>query len=235
MWAYDSTREDLVIYVTLAPSYEGQVVRTVDIGDQNTYFYPHVPGGPYDELDSVMNQNFFNLPTLKAENTDYFDYAYLMSSALFDIEPCTLGMVLQEYLIWYDWQIPSTDYTAYRCKLYRLLRGAGFYRGDVGDFTTASASPGILDVADIVYLVNYVLRSGPDPEPFVDQGDVDCDGETKIEDIVYLTNYILRGNPNAPIDKNRFFDEEHKDVFYRTSLFTDLQWMNLGVGCPAGR
>jgi hypothetical protein len=178
----------------------------------------------------VINQDFWNLPDKMAENTDYYDYAYLMSSEKFDLEPSQKA--LQEYLIWYDWQIPSTDYTAYRCKLYRLLRAAGFYRGDVGDFATGAASPGVLTIADIVYLINYVLRNGPPPKPFIDQGDVDCDGETTIQDVVYLNSYLLRGSSQVPFDKNRFFDTEYELLFMRTSLFEDPQWKNLGAGCP---
>jgi hypothetical protein len=232
MWAYDSTREDLVLYVTLAPTSEGKTAPTMEIGDQNTYLYPHVPGGPYDDVDSVMNRNFWSVPDKVPANTDTFDYSYLFGSERFSLGPGEKA--LQEYLIWYDWQIPSTDPVAYRCKLYRIMRGAGFYRGDVGDFATGAASPGILDVADIVYLVNYVLKSGPAPQPFVDQGDVDCDGETKIEDIVYLVNYQLRLTGPPPIDKNRFFDTDYQLLFSRTSLFEDDDWKNLGTGCPTG-
>jgi hypothetical protein len=230
MWAYDSTREDLVVYVTLAPTSVGKTAPTMEIGDQNSYLYPYIPGGPYDDLDSVMNRNFWSVPDKVPANTDTFDYSYLLGSEKFSLAPGEKA--LQEYLIWYDWQIPSTDPVAYRCKLYKLLRGAGFYRGDVGDFATGAASPGALTIADIVYLVNYVLKSGPAPQPFIDQGDVDCNGEANIADIVYLTNYILRGNPNAPIDKNRFFDTDYELLFSRPSLFADPQWQNLGAGCP---
>ncbi|MGB2698254.1 MAG: hypothetical protein WBD28_10410, partial [Candidatus Zixiibacteriota bacterium] len=229
-WAYDSTREDLVAYVTLAPTSVGKIAPGMDIGDHNTYYYANVPGGPYDSLKAMMERNWWSVPDKVPANTDTFDYGYLFNSEKFSL--AAGEKTLQEYFIWYDWQIPSTDYDAYRCKLYKIMRGAGFYRGDVGNFATGAASPGILDVADIVYLVSYVLRSGIPPLPFIDQVDVNCDGETKIEDIVFLTGYILRGSGIPPTDKNRFFDTEYQLLFSRPSLFADDQWMNLGAGCP---
>ncbi len=228
-WAYDSTEEGKVAYVTLAPTSLGKIAPGMDIGDHNSYFYEFVPGGPYDSLKFMMEMTYWSVPDKTPAHTDTFDYGYLLNSEKFSLAPGEKN--LQEYFIWYDTQIPSTDYTAYRCKLYRLLRLAGFYRGDVGDFGTGVASPGLLDIADIVYLVGYTLRSGPPPLPFINQGDVNCDGEVKIDDVVFLVNYILKSKPDAPIDKNRFFDEEYEQLFKRTSLFTDPQWQNLGVGC----
>jgi hypothetical protein len=237
IWAYDINREDKTVYITLAPTHEGQVPRNMMIMDQNTHIYDHVPCGPYDTLKAYMESVGPWFPAVPAEDHEWYDYSYLMTSEHFMLDSCE--KILQEYLIWYDWQIPSTDYTAYRCKLYRLLRGAGFYRGDVGDFNTGGGSPGVCDLADIVYIVNWMWRNGPDPEPFIDQGDVDCDGEVTVADVVYLVNYLLRGTGPPPIDKDRFYNEnspwpEYQLMFSRTSLFADPQWQNLGAGCPSG-
>jgi hypothetical protein len=235
IWAYDTTREDKVVCITLAPTHEGQVAQNAQIFDQNVVIYEHVPSNTYDSLKTLMEMDYWWFPDKTAENTDWFDYAYMITSEHFVLDSCE--RILQEYIIWYNWDVPSNDYDFYRCKLYRLLRGAGFYRGDVGNFATGAASPGVLDIADIVFLVGYVLRSGPPPEPFIDQGDVDCDGECKIEDIVYLVGYLLRGSGIPPIDKDRFYNEnspwpEYQLMFSRTSLFADPQWQNLGAGCP---
>ncbi len=60
-------------------------------------------------------------------------------------------------------------------------------RGDVnGDQEIA---PG-----DIVYLINYLFRSGPAPAPY-DQGDCNCSGSVESGDIVYLINYLFRNGP----------------------------------------
>lgn len=49
-----------------------------------------------------------------------------------------------------------------------------------------------MDIADVVYLVNYIFDGGPAPQD-ISQGDVDCSGQTNIADAVYLVNYIFGG------------------------------------------
>jgi hypothetical protein len=53
---------------------------------------------------------------------------------------------------------------------------------------------GIVNVADVVYLVNYLYRSGTEPNP-PDAGDVTCDEVVDVADVVYLVNYLYRGGP----------------------------------------
>jgi hypothetical protein len=223
-WAYDSLNEGMVVYTTLVPSSPGKIAPTWYVGEQNDYFYPFIPGGPYDSLKSVMETPYWVLPQTIPQ---VFDYGYLMSSENFSLNPGEKA--LQEYIIWFDTQIPSTDYTRFRHKLYDMLRLTGYYRGDVGDFGTGAGSPGKLDISDVVALINYVLKSGVVPTPFSDQGDVDCNGETGLTDIVYVIGYVLKSSGIAPIDKNRFFPDAYKILFKRTSLFEDLQWKNLGL------
>ena len=60
-------------------------------------------------------------------------------------------------------------------------------RGDVnGDFNVG--------IADIVFLLNYVFRSGPSPAA-IEAGDLNCDGAVNVIDVVYLLNYLFTGGP----------------------------------------
>ena len=61
------------------------------------------------------------------------------------------------------------------------------YRGDAnGD--------GMVNVADIVFLINYLFIEGPEPVPF-SEGDVNCDGKINVADAVFLINYVFIGGP----------------------------------------
>jgi len=53
---------------------------------------------------------------------------------------------------------------------------------------------GSINVADAVYLINYIFKGGS-PPAILDTGDADCDGVTNIADAVYLINYIFHSGP----------------------------------------
>jgi len=84
--------------------------------------------------------------------------------------------------------------------------------GDVCDPCPAYRTPGFewvptgevngeepVTTADVIYLVNHVFRSGPEPQPIAATGDVNCSGTLNASDIVYLINCVLKGGP-APCD-----------------------------------
>ena len=53
---------------------------------------------------------------------------------------------------------------------------------------------GAIDIADVVYLMNYLFTDGPAPDP-LEAGDANCDGIVDIADVVYLINYLFIGGP----------------------------------------
>jgi hypothetical protein len=58
---------------------------------------------------------------------------------------------------------------------------------------------GAVTQADIVYLVNHVLKAGPSPVPLEEAGDVNCDRSVGLTDVIFLVNYVLKAGP-APCD-----------------------------------
>jgi TolB protein len=55
-------------------------------------------------------------------------------------------------------------------------------------------SSGTINVSDVIYLINYLFRGGPAPEPRI-AGDCNNDGRVSVSDVVYLINYLLKGGP----------------------------------------
>jgi hypothetical protein len=54
---------------------------------------------------------------------------------------------------------------------------------------------GVINIADVVYLINFLFIEGPPPNPFA-AGDANCSGYITVADVVYLINYLFaRGSP----------------------------------------
>jgi hypothetical protein len=73
---------------------------------------------------------------------------------------------------------------------YTLPYCATIELSDRGDAT----GDGVINIADVMYMINYLYRSGPYPASF-EAGDANCDGDHGILDIVFLINYLYKGGP----------------------------------------
>ncbi|MCJ7457673.1 MAG: hypothetical protein MUP17_01615, partial [candidate division Zixibacteria bacterium] len=136
---------------------------------------------------------------------------------------------MEKYIKWgYPAAIAQGGDAAWRHFLFNVLHQEGYYRGDV-------TKNGKLEVADVIYLVNYLFKGGPKPIEFVDQGNVNNDANTNVADVIYIVNYLFKGGP-APIDNNRFLADPnnfvnpaHRSMGVRVpGLFGDNNWKTLG-------
>ena len=75
-------------------------------------------------------------------------------------------------------------------KLLSITFAQGFLCGDAN-------SDQAVNVADAVFIINYVFRSGIAPDP-LEAGDANFDGDVNIGDAVYLINYVFRDG-DAPV------------------------------------
>jgi PKD repeat protein len=67
-----------------------------------------------------------------------------------------------------------------------------FHVGIRGD----ANNDGKITVGDAVYIVAYIFRGGPAPDPY--QADANGDGKINSGDAVYIVAYIFRGGPPPP-------------------------------------
>jgi hypothetical protein len=74
--------------------------------------------------------------------------------------------------------------------LITVARSIGFQIGD-------ATSDGIIDIADVLYEINYLYKAGPAPSP-LQSGDVTCDGQVSVDDVIFLINYLYKSGPPPP-------------------------------------
>jgi len=67
--------------------------------------------------------------------------------------------------------------------------------GDACEFIRGDANrDGVINSADVVYLINYLFVGGPAPVSW-QAGDANCDGKINSADVAYLINYLFIGGP----------------------------------------
>jgi len=72
------------------------------------------------------------------------------------------------------------------------LRHSGCF-GYAPEFICGDANgDGIVTISDVVYLVNYLYKSGSPPSP-LESGDANGDGPVDLGDVVFLLNYLFKG------------------------------------------
>ncbi len=76
--------------------------------------------------------------------------------------------------------------------LWTLFLGAAFCAGACRAQVPGDAnSDEIVDIADVIYDLNYVFKEGPPPDPF-ECGDANADCTIDISDAIYLINYLFK-------------------------------------------
>jgi hypothetical protein len=62
-----------------------------------------------------------------------------------------------------------------------------------------ASGDGVLNIADAVYMINFIFRGGAAPLPEC-IGDANGSGDISIADAVYIVNYVFLGGPPPDID-----------------------------------
>jgi hypothetical protein len=74
---------------------------------------------------------------------------------------------------------------------------SGYWQEDLQPYGRGDVNKdGIIDVADVMYLINYLFIGGSAPDPMW-LGDATCDDAVDVADVMYLINYLFIGG-SAP-------------------------------------
>jgi len=90
------------------------------------------------------------------------------------------------------WPVGRTCFSRSDAVTYMPWHNGPFYvniqRSEYGDAT----GDGTINIGDVMYMVNYLYKSGPYPASF-EAGDANCDGVHGILDVLILVNFLYKG------------------------------------------
>jgi hypothetical protein len=164
---------------------------------------PNLPPGPFSLLlpadqDTVMKPVFLDWQDAYDPNAaDPVMYAvYISPSEQFPSESTLVldGLTSSECQV-----SPEQDSSVYWWKVQaRDSWGQSSWSTQVWSFDLENYGDvngdGKIDPGDVVYLINYLFREGPSPQPPA-AGDANGDCEVNAGDVVYLISYLFKGGP----------------------------------------
>lgn len=216
MYEYDPLAPNKVFGMMKAPFYDDPMYNMVFIRNPQ-YVWPNSGycsnAGGFWGLDSLYY--LVSTPGFFPASSPDTDFSMLMTA-----QPINLNPGDRHVEVWIDFgRDTDADGLSWKQWWHRVLRYAGFYRGDVN--ASDSLEVPALDVTDLVYLINYLYKHGPAPKPYADQGDVNCDHKVDVLDVVYLINWVFVQDPAPPpCDYLRFIPQ----MWDRPSLFENPAW-----------
>lgn len=93
-------------------------------------------------------------------------------------------------LRWGEVSRPHPLYGYGRLNTYKAL--LSIIRGDVDN-------SGGLSILDVTYIINFLYKGGPAPQPHTIVGDANCNGVVNIIDVTYINSHLYYGGPEPPI------------------------------------
>jgi len=178
----------------------GIVVRVDSIVDDKLYAYIDIPIPMFSLLSPLDSALVPNIVTF-----DWADpYPWPWEEVKYDLYVSTSLTFHPDSTVMYD-SLVSSQHTDtleidryYWWKVRAYNNSAETWSNEIWSFYTLligdANGDGVVNIADAVYIINYLFQSGPAPDP-LSVGDLNCDGEVNIADVVCLINYLFTGGP----------------------------------------
>ncbi len=179
-------------------------------GDRNKYYIMSTPETDYDQLWSAVDQSAQGWlppnPAIGGNLADGYDTRFLLSFGSIDLAPgdsTEFAFVVAmgdnfhrnptDFQRFFDPNNPQAFYDSldFSDLTTNVLAARQLYRQLFVIIPGDADRSGAVDVADAIYLINYMFIGGPAPTP-LNVGDINGDCRLNIADVVYLISYIFR-------------------------------------------
>ncbi len=148
--------------------------------------FPPTITSPGDTISVKFNVPYAYYPAVTDPDNTTFDISYLQIPHWCTVRNDSVVGITRDTIFLEPITVVAADTcNADTLSFYTLVYLCGNANADL-----------LINVGDAVYLINYIFRSGPTPQP-LRAGDANCDGQINVGDAVYLISYIFRGG-SAP-------------------------------------
>jgi hypothetical protein len=186
-------------------------------GDKNKYYVMSTSENDYDQLTAAINHTAEGWlppnPTIGHDLADGYDTRFLLSFGSVDLAPgdsMEFAFVIamgdnfhrdpSDFSMYFDANNPQVFYNTldFSDLTTNVLAARRLYRQLFVVVPGDADRSGAVDLADAIFLVNYIFVDGPAPSP-LKVGDANGDCCVNIADAVYLIAYLY-GNGDAPVE-----------------------------------
>jgi hypothetical protein len=137
-----------------------------------------------DPVKVACSQGFIYYPDIVDPDDNSHTIAYLEYPHWCSVQNDSVIGIAPDTIVFENLTVIASDYCKADTSSFGVLT---VLKGDTnGDEVVG---PG-----DVVYLLNYLYKNGPAPDPFF-SGDANSDGQVGPGDVVYLINYLFREGP----------------------------------------
>ncbi len=169
-------------------------------------FWVNSPNSPPEPFDLISPANSASLPGLSVDfdwsaSSDIDLYDHVKYTLYYSTVPTFAPKVTVSNLDTTAYSVTGgLEYgTVYYWKVLALdLFGGQTYSTETYSFATINRGDangdGQINVADAVFIINFIFKSGPEPDPLA-SGDANCDGNPNVGDAVYIINYVFKNGP----------------------------------------
>lgn len=186
-----SVREDSLWMVkSIVPDDSIFGAKPVVVIDPNNIAHLAIRGFDHDSTRASFGKIFFTRLNLKGTSQAWMGLDTLThDTTTTDIGDLAVDRSGNARILYMNLEsVPTSSWPHGMDKVYEATkRICGVIGGDVNCDAKAT-------VADVVYLINYLFKGGPAPNPYW-SGDANCNGKVNVADVVYLINYLFKGGP----------------------------------------
>ncbi len=186
---YQFSSRGTIINQWLEPAFSGWSACVIKASDYPQI--PETPSGP-TQGETGVEYDFSSTTTDPEEDTIFFRFDWGDGTCSDWLGPCASGDTCLASNTWsgagsFPVKVKAKDIHQHESDWSSALEIGIFARGDCnGD--------GLIDLGDVVYLLNYLFKSGLPPDP-IETGDANRDQTIDLGDVVYLLNYLFKAGP----------------------------------------